>query len=46
MLELRQKAQQQLGPRFDIKQFHEWIIGSGSMPLAILEQHVNDEVRR
>lgn len=40
MMELRQKAQQQLGPRFDIKEFHEWIIGSGSMPLPILEQHV------
>ncbi|HEX9501669.1 MAG TPA: DUF885 domain-containing protein, partial [Thermoanaerobaculia bacterium] len=40
MMELRRNAQQQLGPRFDIRQFHEWIIGSGSMPLPILEQHV------
>lgn len=41
MLELRDKAQKALGSSFDIKQFHEWIIGSGSMPLSILEQHVN-----
>ena len=46
IMELREKAQKQLGSRFDIKQFHEWIIGSGSMPLAILEQHVEREMRR
>ncbi len=44
MLELRQTAQQRLGPRFDIRQFHEWVIGSGSMPLPILEQHVEADV--
>jgi uncharacterized protein (DUF885 family) len=46
MMELRQKTQQELGPRFDIKEFHEWIIGSGSMPLPILEQHVAARVKR
>jgi uncharacterized protein (DUF885 family) len=45
MMELRRNAQQQLGPRFDIRQFHEWIIGSGSMPLPILEQHVAVSMR-
>jgi len=44
ILELRRKAEQQLGPRFDIRQFHEWIVGSGSMPLTVLEQHVNERV--
>jgi len=44
MLELRNGAQQQLGPRFDIRRFHEWIIGSGSMPLPILEEHVRAEM--
>jgi uncharacterized protein (DUF885 family) len=44
MIELRRNAQEQLGPRFDVKQFHEWIIGSGSMPLPILEQHVEKRV--
>jgi uncharacterized protein (DUF885 family) len=45
MLELRKNAQQQLGPRFDIRRFHEWIIGSGAMPLPILEQHVAEEMK-
>jgi len=46
MLELRRNAQQQLGPRFDVRKFHEWIIGSGSMPLPVLEQHAADEMKR
>ena len=46
MLELRGKAQEQLGARFDIRQFHEWIIRSGSMPLPILEEHVAAEMKR
>ncbi len=40
MLELRALAERKLGARFDIRQFHEWMIGSGSMPLAVLEEHV------
>jgi uncharacterized protein (DUF885 family) len=46
MLELRANAQKALGPRFDIKQFHEWLIASGSMPLTILERHVNEQMMR
>ena len=42
MLELRDKAQKQLGPAFDIRQFHEWLIAGGSMPLSVLEAHVDD----
>ena len=45
MIELRRKAEQQLGAKFDVRQFHEWIIGSGSMPLPILEQHVADAMQ-
>ena len=45
MIEMRRSAQQQLGSRFDVRQFHEWIIGSGSMPLPILEQHVAEELK-
>lgn len=41
MLDLRGKAQKQLGSLFDIREFHEWLIGSGSMPLSVLEDHVN-----
>lgn len=39
--ELRARAEKELGERFDIREFHDTIVGSGSMPLEILEQHVN-----
>ena len=41
MLRLRAKAQKELGKNFDIRQFHDWILGSGPMPLEVLEQHVH-----
>jgi uncharacterized protein (DUF885 family) len=41
VLELRQKAKDQLGSRFDLKQFHHVLLGSGQVPLAILEQQVD-----
>lgn len=34
---LRARAQQLLGGRFDVRQFHSEILGNGSMPLDILE---------
>jgi uncharacterized protein (DUF885 family) len=45
MIELRREAEKVLGEKFDIRQFHEWILGSGSMPLAILEEHVRERMR-
>jgi uncharacterized protein (DUF885 family) len=36
--ELRQKATDQLGDKFDIKEFHNMILGHGPMPIQILEQ--------
>jgi len=41
MLRLRAKAQKALGKRFDIRQFHAWILDSGPMPLEVLDQHVS-----
>ena len=41
MLEFRQKAEKALGDKFDIRKFHDAILGSGSMPLPILEQHID-----
>lgn len=40
--ELRQKAETELGDAFDIKSFHDTILGGGAMPLDILEKHVNN----
>ncbi|MGD8626608.1 MAG: DUF885 domain-containing protein, partial [Anaerolineae bacterium] len=40
--ELRQRAMGRLGEAFDVKAFHEVLLGQGAMPLAILEQVVED----
>lgn len=37
----REKAQKTLGPKFDIKQFHE-VLREGAMPLSILEKRINE----
>ncbi len=41
ILELRAKAERELGDRFDIKQFHNQILDSGSLPLTLLEEKIN-----
>lgn len=38
---LRAKAEAQLSTNFDIRDFHEVVIGAGPMPLPVLEQQVN-----
>ena len=40
-LELRAKAQQALGAKFDIRGFHDTILDSGALPLDVVEQRVN-----
>jgi uncharacterized protein (DUF885 family) len=40
ILELRQRAMDQLGEQFDIKEFHNVVLSNGSMPLEILERVV------
>jgi uncharacterized protein (DUF885 family) len=42
IMELRQRAETQLGARFDIKGFHDLLIASGSQPLSILERRVDE----
>ena len=41
MLALRQKAQDALGENFDLRQFHNLVLGSGALPLTLLEQSVD-----
>lgn len=39
--ELRARAEQQLGDRFDIRDFHDVVIRNGAVPLAVLEDQVD-----
>lgn len=41
ILELRQRAQTALGPKFDIKAFHDLVITGGDLPLELLEKRVD-----
>jgi uncharacterized protein (DUF885 family) len=41
ILQLRERARQQLGARFDIRAFHTQVLGEGSMPLSMLEAKID-----
>lgn len=38
---LRKKAEAELGPRFDIKQFHAQVLMTGALPLPVLEAKID-----
>ena len=44
--ELRGIAQQELGTRFDIRAFHDRILGSGAVPMDILENNVHSWIEQ
>jgi len=39
--ELRKRAEKALGPKFDIRDFHEVVLGQGALPLDVLDEQVN-----
>ncbi|MFC4654600.1 DUF885 domain-containing protein [Rheinheimera marina] len=44
ILELRAKAKEQLGDKFDIRGFHDTVLGGGALPLDVLEKRVQNWV--
>jgi uncharacterized protein (DUF885 family) len=44
--ELRARAQQQLGDKFDEREFHDNVLKNGSLPLEILEEQINDYIAK
>ena len=42
--ELRSKAEKEMGDNFNIRDFHDVVLGHGAVPLDILEKHVNEYI--
>ena len=45
IIELRHKAEKELGSKFDIRKFHAKVLESGVMPLALLEKKIEDWIQ-
>jgi uncharacterized protein (DUF885 family) len=46
ILELRERAKTALGGKFSIKEYHNVVLGSGSIPLALLDRVVADWLKK
>jgi uncharacterized protein (DUF885 family) len=46
ILELRKRAQDRLGSRFDIRTFHDEVLNAGSLPLNLLDARVTTWIER
>jgi uncharacterized protein (DUF885 family) len=46
ILRLREQARQALGDRFDIRAFHDEVLGAGALPMDVLEQRITDWIAR
>ena len=42
ILELRERARTALGDRFDIRDFHEQVLGTGALPLTVLDRKIDE----
>ncbi|MBS1594874.1 MAG: DUF885 domain-containing protein [Bacteroidetes bacterium] len=46
IMELRKKAESELGDKFDIRQFHDVVLMNGAVPLTVLEELVNKYIEK
>ncbi len=46
ILELREKAKKELGPKFDIRKFHDVVLTNGAVSLSTLEQLVDEYIAK
>ncbi len=42
ILELREKAKRELGDRFDLKAYHDQVLGNGALPMTLLERVIDE----
>jgi uncharacterized protein (DUF885 family) len=45
IVELRERAKRELGARFDIRAFHDQVLGAGALPLDVLEDRIDGWIR-
>ncbi|MFL6233212.1 MAG: DUF885 domain-containing protein [Thermoanaerobaculia bacterium] len=45
ILELREKAKKELGPKFDIRKFHDQVLGAGALPLDVLQEQIEGWIK-
>jgi uncharacterized protein (DUF885 family) len=45
ILELRARAEKELGPKFDLKAFHDQVVDSGALPLDVLDARITSWIQ-
>jgi uncharacterized protein (DUF885 family) len=46
ILRLREKAKKELGAKFDIRAFHDELLGAGALPMDVIEERMNAWIAR
>jgi uncharacterized protein (DUF885 family) len=46
ILELREQAKQELGPKFDLRAYHDLVLQNGALPLDLLEENVRAWIKQ
>jgi uncharacterized protein (DUF885 family) len=45
LLELRDKVQATLGPKYSVREFHNVVLRTGTVPLELLERQIDEYIR-